>query len=601
MSSLLFGNGTDLVHWKPSPKSRGTFDILSTCIITMLLCVSTAVHLNVPPPGSVWGPRLRKVGWLVLALLAPEMVAYTAGYQRQKALSTMRMVNEAFVLPDPPSWHERTIKGVKKAYTVFKRVFMPREQETVRQPTLEAQRYPLPEDRHPWTIVHGFYAVMGGIAFKIPDNLPESKRFLSSNTTETCFLSHDGINLLSEQEVGRDLLPNLSEEEIKSKSKANGVAKALVCIQALWFIAQCLTRLAQRIPISLLELNTFGHAICALFIYLLWWEKPFEVDYPTMTQGQILWDICALAWMHFNRSSACTSFNRDFKAYLEGDQWYQTLSKKQQQRLLLYPEKEIDLIDVFYFDNIKDSDPGQDNENHKINSEQETRHDRDNETSSTILAPDQTLQGTGFKARNFRDIVERFPSLDSYNGSHAPLPSIRLTNRDVTRWKIAWRAAQVYKWKFDWKFDWSREFANRMPIVQRCKDWPAMDNIFDEPLIILGFSAAALIYGGLHALAWFAHFDSSTEQLLWRISACVVMGGAPVIFVLEGFIEWLKYHDFLGVQVVINGVRIPVSLVILAYILARAYLVVGCFINLSHLPAEVYDVPTWSTYFPHIS
>lgn len=164
------------------------------------------------------------------------------------------------MLPDPPSWHERTIKGVKKAYTVFKRVFMPREQETVRvgrddqnpfdssaltslqQPTLEAQRYPLPEDRHPWTIVHGFYAVMGGIAFEIPDNLPESKRFLSSNTTETCFLSHDGINLLSEQEIGRDLLPNLSEEEIKSKSKANGVAKALVCIQALWFIAQCLTR-----------------------------------------------------------------------------------------------------------------------------------------------------------------------------------------------------------------------------------------------------------------------------------------------------------------------------------------------------------------------
>ena len=80
MSSLLFGNGTDIVHWKPSPTARGTFDILTTCIITMLLCVWTAVHLNVSPPGSVWGPRLRKVGWLILALLAPEMIAYTAWY-----------------------------------------------------------------------------------------------------------------------------------------------------------------------------------------------------------------------------------------------------------------------------------------------------------------------------------------------------------------------------------------------------------------------------------------------------------------------------------------------------------------------------------------
>ena len=39
MSSLLFGNGTDMVHWQPSCNTRGTFDILSTCIITMLLCV----------------------------------------------------------------------------------------------------------------------------------------------------------------------------------------------------------------------------------------------------------------------------------------------------------------------------------------------------------------------------------------------------------------------------------------------------------------------------------------------------------------------------------------------------------------------------------
>ena len=79
MSSLLFGNGTDMVHWKSSPNSRGTFGISMPCIITMLLCVWTAVHLNVAPiEEGFWKPKLRKVGWLILALLAPEVIAYTA-------------------------------------------------------------------------------------------------------------------------------------------------------------------------------------------------------------------------------------------------------------------------------------------------------------------------------------------------------------------------------------------------------------------------------------------------------------------------------------------------------------------------------------------
>lgn len=83
--------------------------------------------------------------------------------------------------------------------------------------------------------MHGFYAEMGGIAFEIP--FSESKKFIPSGSRETWFLSPDGIKLLSEHQEHRDILPNLSEEEIRSKSKANGLGKGLVCIQALWFVA----------------------------------------------------------------------------------------------------------------------------------------------------------------------------------------------------------------------------------------------------------------------------------------------------------------------------------------------------------------------------
>ena len=87
---------------------------------------------------------------------------------------------------------------------------------------------------------------MGGLAIRIDENVPESKKFLPPGTSETWFIGHEGIRFLSKQENSRNDLPNLSEEEIRSKSKANGLAKALVCIQALWFIAQCLTRRTQR-------------------------------------------------------------------------------------------------------------------------------------------------------------------------------------------------------------------------------------------------------------------------------------------------------------------------------------------------------------------
>ena len=43
-----------------------------------------------------------------------------------------------------------------------------------------------------------------------------------------------------------------------------------------------------------------------------------------------------------------------------------------------------------------------------------------------------------------------------------------------------------------------------------------------------------------------------------------------------------------------------VMAVIALYCLARIYLVVECFINLTHLLASAYLLPKWSQYFPHI-
>ena len=84
---------------------------------------------------------------------------------------------------------------------------------------------------------------MGGFALNVGDDLPEAEKFLPSENCEPWFLNTEAIPLLMKKDdKARQGFPNLQKEEIKSKSKANGLAKTLVCIQVSWFIAQCLTR-----------------------------------------------------------------------------------------------------------------------------------------------------------------------------------------------------------------------------------------------------------------------------------------------------------------------------------------------------------------------
>lgn len=90
----------------------------------------------------------------------------------------------------------------------------------------------------------------------------------------------DGIKYLL-RDQGSENKVIQTQEQITDKSKANNMAKIIVCLQVVWFCSQCIVRLALCLPICLLELNTFAHALCALFIYGLWWNKPFDVEQPT--------------------------------------------------------------------------------------------------------------------------------------------------------------------------------------------------------------------------------------------------------------------------------------------------------------------------------
>lgn len=62
----------------------------------------------------------------------------------------------------------------------------------------------------------------------------------------------------------------ITPETISDKSKVNAVGKGLVCIQVTWMVIQCIARKSAGYPLSLLELHTMVHVVCALIIYILW-------------------------------------------------------------------------------------------------------------------------------------------------------------------------------------------------------------------------------------------------------------------------------------------------------------------------------------------
>ena len=131
-----------------------------------------------------------------------------------------------------------------------------------------------------------FYVVMGGLNIHDEKLLPDRREVDPNRPWKWCYkrrtdakLTPNGLKFLAETIPGAipTMLPRMSEADIDDKSKADYFIKLWLIIQASWFCIQCLFRLIAGYSISLLELNTLGHCLCALLIYWWWREKPFDI------------------------------------------------------------------------------------------------------------------------------------------------------------------------------------------------------------------------------------------------------------------------------------------------------------------------------------
>ncbi|KAF7369983.1 hypothetical protein MSAN_00628200 [Mycena sanguinolenta] len=100
----------------------------------------------------------------------------------------------------------------------------------------------------------------------------------------------------------QEAVRNVNEKEIMDKSKGDALSKGVALLQGLWFTMQCLARAHQHLAITQLEVATLAFAIVNIFTWLLWWNKPLDVQQPIIVGPRTLPDSDSQAIDHVQLS-----------------------------------------------------------------------------------------------------------------------------------------------------------------------------------------------------------------------------------------------------------------------------------------------------------
>ena len=145
---------------------------------------------------------------------------------------------------------------------------------------------------------------MGGLAVDVSD---------IDDRLHSMTLTPAGLKLLAE----RGHVVEISDGDIRDKSKADIFAKCLVILQVSWIALQTISRKATGYPLSPLEIHTLVHAACASVMYILWFHKPLNVQAPTIVSKAGFEDLTALMLMQTRRFGTTWYSHLDFPKNFE--------------------------------------------------------------------------------------------------------------------------------------------------------------------------------------------------------------------------------------------------------------------------------------------
>lgn len=217
------------VGWTSTPNQRGTFDIIWICAETIFLCAWTSVCVNVPAPGrSPWRLLREKAHFVLLAFLGPELVFLLSYVQLQSAKASVEEFRAA-------------------GFT-------------------------------DWTLVHAFYADMGGITVCSPSWPP-----FPVTTRQLFYLVRHGYmdypKIPLEDIAARGQADGLSRWANPVSTRACADSNRLITIcQVVYFAVTSIARVAQGLAFTTLELTVLGFILCTLATSICWWHEPNNVE-----------------------------------------------------------------------------------------------------------------------------------------------------------------------------------------------------------------------------------------------------------------------------------------------------------------------------------
>ncbi|KAM6486902.1 hypothetical protein HDV62DRAFT_233634 [Trichoderma sp. SZMC 28011] len=571
---------TTFVGYVPNPDGRGTLSLLFSCLLTLSLCVWSAIHLDLPPHGETdIQYTYRYLKWSVLGIFGPELVIWAAWRQFISARTLTKFIQE--------------------------------KSNNGRNPQ--------------WTMVHGFYAGMGGFVFDMDTPEMHGPRFIPQRRLH---VTPRGIQLLAKC----GLLPDISLEDIKDKSKTDGSAKLICCFQVSWMVVQAAVRVAVGLPLTPLETNTIGHVVCALINYALWWYKPRWIKEPTILRGEWTRAICAFMYMS-SQVSAEHKVNRDVlrdfgvKTEMSGVLYTPGLPGSQES------------LDVRALGTKVTPTSDQEGFEEDI---QLTNKSEPSDDASPATGRITMRKGLELSAQTFHqeEVVNK--------PIHKTIPS----EMRIERWKLACKAIEQYPAIRDrldippcdqdeLRYREAHRLYPEMPdkvsqhprghkpsehvkassnkswwcpseelVVERPRNWPGDDLLRHMQGHLMGIIlwCSSTVYGAVHVAGWNEQFPTNVESWFWRMSGVyIVFSGLLWSFFnlmghLSGSVWWFWYGILEGAERKRSHILIYVLCCLggTLYVIARIYLVLEAFISLRALPAAAYDSPSWVLTVPHL-
>ncbi|EIN12215.1 hypothetical protein PUNSTDRAFT_130485 [Punctularia strigosozonata HHB-11173 SS5] len=523
---------------------------------------------------------------MAAALFCPELLLFIAFNQRSNALSVLDHASRLLphVSRTDPKYHSISDKEIVDV----------QQEELNLLPHTHFSNGTRNRRQHAFTMVHAFYASMGGYVFDFSLEPSDERSILPAGRTRMA-LTPQGVCFMMQHDP--DLIPDLSEISITDRTKASSLSKALLIAQVAWFCANCLSRIVQHLPLSLLEVSTVAHGLCTLITYLLWWSKPLNVSEPTLIRGSRAMEACALMMMcsveeyHMLYGVACIKFPAEmhFVKYSEESQDVRSEHPNSSSPSASAP------VPHFVFPQPV-----------KVNS-RDTRW-RPKLLPVSLLPETSFLGGANFTPK--REIMKRpdFFKLKSriLYGSQ-PLPwyirndrmdnPVTLDSEDIQRWMLASAAMRRYGLVAPPVPD--KPYVMPYSTLQSSTDFKG----HGLPGIIRSNVSAvvlALTYGVPHFLGWNAQFPTATERVLWRISTVVISswGTAMALTVATIVAVRLALGNFTGER---RGETRLVACAAVPYIAMSGYLLVESLRQLLFLEPAAYELPSWSNYWPHFS